>query len=308
MNQRHTPTKTRRKKRDRPIPYQIHRYRENFALSWLGSIFLHIVFFAVLFFLPLPYDNIPPSITLEMWVPEEEPTLEVEEEMPNKESIPYVGQLSYVTSRYRDLKYHPQAKTLAPEAVPKSMPSSRTGFSAPGTRNVSPRVKESVASPVLSNVPPLSQEPVPEDKEKAVEETLPTLEESVQAYQDEYVSPSDEEILGSELSGILKSNDGAQWLGDTLMNLQMSKRTLITPPDLNFLTQEGFTSNIKVVKIQLIISPDGTVSDAVIIFPGTGNPELDRRLRLAFLHVVFNDVRSFGRGEETGTIVLNFKG
>lgn len=307
MNQRHTP-KNRRKERDRPIPYQIHRYRENFALSWLGSIFLHLVFFAILFFLPLPYDNIPPSITLEMWEPEEEPALEAEEEMPNKESMPYVGQLSYVTSRYRDLKYHPQAKNPAPETVPKPVPSGRTGLSVPRARNLAPSVKESVAGPVLADVPPSPQETVPEDEEIVAEEMLPTLEEAVQAYQDEYVSPSDEEILGPELSGILESDGGAQWLGDTLMNLQMSKRSLVTPPDLNFLTQEGFTSNIKVVKIRLTISPDGTVSDAVIIFPGTGNPELDRRLRLAFLRVVFNDVRSFGREEETGTIVLNFKG
>ncbi len=253
----------------------------------------------------MPYDHISPSITLEIWEPEEEPVSS--KEQISEAELPSLGQLSYVTSRYRDLQYHPRAKNpTLPTPAASPVASGRIAPPAPKAKKIAPSVPEPIAGPILPQTVP--ELPSPLAQEQALEEQLPSLDEALQSYQDEYESPSDEEILGEELSGILQSQGEGQWLGDTLMNLQMSKRNLVTPPDLNFLTQEGFTSNIKVVKIRLTISPDGTVSDAAVVFPGTGNPELDRRLRLAFLRVVFNDVRSFGRKEETGTIVLNFKG
>lgn len=280
------------------VPYQVHRYRENFVFSWLGSIFVHILLFSILFILPVPYSNTPPSITLEMWEPEElefSPT--IQSEVTEKEDTIYTGQLSYVTSRYRDLKYHPQAKTstIQPNKPTKAIAPLSNPTHRPVSANTTTSSQDTITIPTDDS---LEAEVLRDDEL----DPLPSTE-----YKEDYI-PDDTEILGPELTNILEGEGSSQWLGETLMNLHLAQRILITTPDLNFLTDEGFTSNIKVVRIRLSIFPDGTVSDVSVIFPGTGNPELDRRLRLTFAQVVFNDVREYGRDVETGTIVLNFKG
>ncbi|MGL4523912.1 MAG: hypothetical protein ACRCVN_00105 [Spirochaetia bacterium] len=283
---------------DPRTPFRVSAYekrkRDRLGVSFFLSIALHGLLFLILFFMPVSFDYIAPTITLEIWQPGEEPlSVEITEIEDLAESYAQQARLAAVVARYKELQYNPLA-TADPPIATRATPPIRTTprAMAPSTPLfVQEDENPQIATPIERELQDLNIYDQNNNESQIEEDIL-----------------NNEAVIGAELAQILDGNSEGQWLGETLMNLYLSKRVLLVNPDLGFLSEQAFTSKSKAVRIQVNILSDGTVEDAKIIFPGTGNGQLDQRLRLVFLQVLFNDVTPFGRGTEVGTIVLNFKG
>ncbi len=107
---------------------------------------------------------------------------------------------------------------------------------------------------------------------------------------------------------ILQTDNETKTLGKALIDLRNMKRTWRVPPDFSFLESEVYTANSKNITIRVQILPDGTISQALVMPPGSGNIILDRKIKLAIEQALFNDVSMQRKIVEIGMILCKMDG
>lgn len=298
------PSPYRYVKRKKSGQRAFQRYKDRIKPAFVLSVLLHLAAFAVLVFVPLPQTPPAPQITVALW---EQPAAIIEEETP--QSQPVLPESKAVPAPQEPARPAVKQQAPAPKPAAAAQPKPLRPAVKP-TPAPKPAVQAAPAAPPRQEAPPRAPA-LPASP--ALEKAKPAFSKIEDEPAAGAAPPDDEAEAGSAPSeddgdwDFLEAQPSEQLIGNTLLRMQTNGRFFAVAPDFSFLNDASFTARAKSVKLEITISPDGSVLKAVTLGPGAGNPELDRKLRMAVSRSFFNDVSFYGQGVQTGVLTLNFK-